>query len=177
VKLHHKAWKRTFWIALPLLVLLAIPVIRALQTMQTLQVSVALRTPPSSLWKAISDHQALPHHVSMLREVRLVNATEQGVGTVRQCTLRNGRAFHEKITAWEEGRRYCYEPNVAEARFPFQWAEACWSVEPMNDGSRLTYRLQYKPASRFKGVINYALLRTYGVWQIKKMLRSYEQSR
>ena len=143
--------------------------------MQTLRVSVALQVPPRILWKSVTDHQALAHHVSIVREVKLIDLKESGVGTVRQCTLRNGRSFHEKITTWEEGYRYCYEPNVAEARFPFKWAEACWSIEHYGEGSRLTYRLQYEPLSRVKDLINYTFLRTYGVWQIKKMLRSYYQ--
>jgi hypothetical protein len=145
--------------------------------MKTLQASVALQTPPSILWKSITNHHALPHHVSILREVKVIDPKESGVGTVRQCTLRNGISFHEKITAWQEGRRYCYEPNVEEARFPFKWAEACWSIERFGEGSRLTYRLQYEPLSQLKDLINYTLLRTYGVWQIKKMLRSYDQGR
>jgi len=142
--------------------------------MKTLQAGVVLQTPPSILWKAITDHQALPHHVSILRDVKVIDLKERGVGTVRHCTLRNGRSFHEKITAWEEGCRYCYEPDVEEARFPFKWAEACWNIERFGARSRLTYRLRYEPLSPVKDLINYALLRTYGVWQIKKMLRSYD---
>jgi len=146
-----------------------------MRNMQTLQVSVTLQTPPPILWKLITDHEALPQHVSILRDVKVVDPKEGGVGSVRQCTLRNGRFFHEKITIWEEGCRYCYEPNVAEARFPFKWAEACWSIERFGEGSRLTYRLQYEPLSQVKHLINYTFLRTYGSWQIKKMLRSYDR--
>lgn len=144
--------------------------------MQTVEATIDLRTPPGSLWRAITDHESLPRHVSMLREVKVIVAQERGVGTIRQCTFRRGKSFHERITAWEEGRRYCYQPNTEEARFPFTWAEACWSIEPRGRGSKLTYRLQYEPRSRLKDFINYPLIRTYGVWQIKKMLRSYDQS-
>ena len=130
------------------------------------------------LWrKAITEHQALPRHVSMLREVKVLEAKTEDVGTVRQCTLSGGKSFREKITVWEEGRRYCYQPNMDEAPFPFRWAEACWTIERHGEGSRLKYRLQYEPRSRLRDLINYPLLRTYGVWQIKKMLKSYDQSR
>ncbi len=113
----------------------------------------------------------------MLREVRVIEAKAGGVGTVRQCTLSGGKSFHEKVTVWEEGHRYCYQPNTDEAPFPFGWAEACWSIERNGEGSKLTYRLQYKPRSRLRDLINYPLLRTYGVWQIRKMLRSYDETR
>lgn len=73
--------------------------------------------------------------------------------------------------------RYCYQPNPDEDPFPFQWAEACWSIASSGIGSKLTYRLQYEPRSRARDLINYPLLRTYGVWQIRKMLKSYDQSR
>ncbi len=141
--------------------------------MKTIEATVALQTSPGILWKAITDHQALPQHVSMLREVKVLEAKKGGVGTVRQCTLSSGRSFHEKITVWEEGRRYCYQPSTDEAAFPFKWAEACWSIDHNGEGSRLTYRLQYEPRSRLQDLINYPLLRTYGVWQIKRMLKSY----
>ena len=144
--------------------------------MKTIQATVELQTSPAILWKAITDHEALPHHVSMLREVKVVEAKKDGVGTVRQCVLSGGKSFHERVTAWEEGRRYCYQPNTDEAPFPFRWAEACWSIERKGEGSRLTYRLQYEPRSRLRDLINYFLLRTYGVWQIKKMLKTYDQS-
>jgi len=110
----------------------------------------------------------------MLSEVEVVNEKDGGVGTVRRCTLRSGKSFHERITVWEQERRYCYEPDPSEAPFPFRWVEACWSIESSGAGSRLTYRLQYEPKSVLKDIINYPLLRTYGVIQIKKMLRSYD---
>lgn len=34
-----------------------------------------------------------------------------------------------------------YLDDIGEARFPFKWAEACWSIERNGEGSRLTYRL------------------------------------
>jgi len=142
--------------------------------MRTIEASVKLHTAPGLLWRSITDHEALPHHVSILSEVKVVDLKESSVGTVRQCKLRSGKSFHERITVWEEGRRYCYQPDPAEAPFPFRWAEACWSVHPTGNGSRLSYRLQYEPRSSVKDRINYPLLKTYGVMQIKKMLRSYE---
>ena len=145
--------------------------------MKTIQATVNLGASPGVVWKAITDHQALPRHVFILRDVKVLETKEGGVGTVRLCTLSSGRSFHEKITAWEEGRRYCYQPNTEEAPFPFKWAEACWSTERKGEGSRLTYRLQYEPRSRLRDLVNYPLLRTYGVWQIKKMLKSYDQTR
>lgn len=144
--------------------------------MKTIQATVHLHSSPEVLWKAITEHQALPRHVSMLREVKVLEAKEGGVGTVRECTLRSGKSFREKITVWEQGRRYCYQPNADEAPFPFRWAEACWNIERDGEGSRLTYRLQYYPRSCLRDLIDYPLLRTYGVRQIKKMLKSYDQS-
>ncbi len=144
--------------------------------MRAIQASVALRTSPATLWRAITDHEALPRHTSFLREVSVLERKEGGVGTIRQCELRSGAVFTEEITAWEEGRLYCYSPDTSQARFPFRWAEACWSIEPHPEGASLTYRLQYEPRSRFRDLINYPLLTTYGVWQIRKMLRSYERA-
>jgi len=141
--------------------------------MRTIETSVTLQVPPRSLWNAITDSSALPKHVGMLRSVHLLS-DRLNVGAIRVCTLKKGRSFHEQITVWEPGHRYCYKPDVEAAGFPFKEAEACWKVETNAGGSRLTYRLQYKPKSFAKDLLNYPLLRTYGVWQIRKMLRSYD---
>jgi len=141
--------------------------------MRTIQAAVRLHKPPAPLWKSITEHETLPDHVSILREVKVLEEKDGGVGTVRQCTLRSGKSFNERITAWEQERRYCYQPVPSEA-LPFRWAEACWSIETEGTGSRLTYRLQYEPKSVLKDIVNYPLLRTYGVLQIRKMLRSYD---
>src|SRR6516165_3896943 len=136
--------------------------------MRTVQTSVNLAVSPQVLWNSITDSSSLPKHVGMLSSVRLVSDRLQ-VGAVRVCTLKSGRSFQEEITAWEPGHRYCYKPNVEAAGFPFKEAEACWTIEPISGGSRLSYRLQYKPKSFAKDLLNYPLLRTYGVWQIRKM--------
>lgn len=141
--------------------------------MRNVQTSVELSAQPDKLWRAITDHEALPHHTAFLSRVKVLAEKEGGVETVRECTLSSGKSFTEKITAWEEGRLYCYTPDVSRAPFPFRWAEACWRIEAHGAGARLTYRLQYKPKSRLRDLINYPLLRTYGVWQIRKMLKSY----
>lgn len=169
--------RRFVWLIALLCATAPILLLEGTSNMRTVETSLNLQTPPGILWKAISDHQALPRHVSILREVTVIAAKEGGVGTIRQCTLRGGRSFHETITAWEEGRRYCYQPNSAEAGFPFTWAQACWTIENTGEGSKLMYRLQYEPRSRLRDIINYPLLRTYGIWRIKKMLKSYDQSR
>src|SRR4051812_23049098 len=43
---------------------------------QTVEATVDLRTPPGSLWRAITDHESLPRHVSMLREVKVIVASK-----------------------------------------------------------------------------------------------------
>lgn len=144
--------------------------------MRTIQTSVNLPVRPASLWQAITDHEALANHTSFLREVRVLETQEGGVGTTRQCTLSNGKSFTERITAWEDGRLYCYSPDTTQSQLPFRWAEACWSIEPRGEGSRLTYRLQYEPRSRLRDIVNYTVFRTYGVWQIRRMLKSYDRA-
>jgi len=144
--------------------------------MRTIQTSVSLRLSPPALWRSITEHEALPHHTSFLREVRVLEQNPEGIGTIRRCTLRNGKSFTERVTAWEAGKLYCYSPDTSRGRWPFRSAEACWSIEPYREGSRLTYRLEYEPRSLLADLINYPVLKTYGVWQIRKMLRSYDKN-
>src|SRR5215472_6754469 len=128
--------------------------------MRTVQASVDLAVPPQVLWNSITDSSSLPKHVGMLSSVRLLSERLQ-VGAVRVCTLKSGRSFQEEITAWEPGHRYCYKPDVEAAGFPFEEAEACWTVEPISYGSRLSYSLRYRPKSFTKDLLNYPLLRLH----------------
>lgn len=141
--------------------------------MRNIQTSVQLRMQPQKLWQAITDHVALPRHTPFLRRVKVLTQKQGGVGTIRECTLTSGRSFTEKITAWEEGRLYCYVPDLSQAPFPFKWAEACWRIEGHETGARLIYHLRCEPKSQLRDLINYPMLRTYGVWQIRKMLKTY----
>lgn len=50
-------------------------------------------------------------------------------------------------------------------------------IEPLRTGSRLTYRLHYRPTSRWHGLFFFVMMQTIGVRQLRKMLRSYEQER
>lgn len=52
--------------------------------MKTIQARVELQMSPGMLSKAITEHQALPRPVFMLREVKVVEAKKGGVGAIRQ---------------------------------------------------------------------------------------------
>src|SRR5436190_15624227 len=47
---------------------------------QTVEATVDLRTPPGSLWRAITDHESLPRHVSMLRRGQSHRGFQKSVG-------------------------------------------------------------------------------------------------
>ena len=113
---------------------------------------------------------------AVLREVKVSEAKEAAQARFGSVGSAQGNPFREKITVWEEGRRYCYQPNADEAPFPFRWAEACRNIERDGEASRLTCRLRYQPRSRLADLINYPLLRMHCVRQIKKMLKSQDQS-
>ena len=66
--------------------------------MRTIETTVHVCVTPSVLWHAITDHEALPQHTSFLHKVQVLKQTTDGVGTIRQCTLRNGKSFQETIT-------------------------------------------------------------------------------
>src|SRR5437763_17019798 len=80
---------------------------------QTVEATVDLRTPSGSLWRAITDHESLPRHVSMLREVKVIAASESlsGLGALhglafsprRKTTDDNG---HANTTKEKSCRRY-----------------------------------------------------------------------
>ncbi len=72
--------------------------------MKTVSATVELKSSTGDLWKAITNHEELRRHVSMLREVKVLESRSAGVGTIRKCTLTSGKAFHENVTVWEEGR-------------------------------------------------------------------------
>lgn len=103
------------------------------------RIAVDVDAPIDRLWPVVADLAGIVNH-----SPQLTSATMNGpcdVGGVRQCTNRQGHAWAEEVTGWEEGHRFQVRFRSEAANFPFPMdpMHGGWILEPRpGDRTHLT---------------------------------------
>lgn len=108
---------------------------------------------PDAVWRVVSDPAIYADVAPNLSRVTVLDG--EGIGMVRECTDTDGRSWTETCTAWEPGRRYAVEVDVAESpvhRRLFRSFAGEWSTEALEGGvvgrMTFTYEPRYGPLGR-----------------------------
>lgn len=108
----------------------------------TLQKSRVVRAPSRAVWEVVSDAGRYHEVVDTLAVTEITSGS--GKGMVRHCVDTNGREWSEACTLWEPGRSYRMTVDIstypASFRAIFKRLEGTWSVEEVEDGTRVTLR-------------------------------------
>lgn len=108
----------------------------------TLQKSRVVRAPSRAVWEVVSDAGRYHEVVDTLAVTEITLGS--GKGMVRHCVDTNGREWSEACTLWEPGRSYRMTVDIstypASFRAIFKRLEGTWSVEEVEDGTRVTLR-------------------------------------
>lgn len=103
-----------------------------------------LRASCASVWAVLADFPNLAEHWDGLRASGPIGDQSQGVGSRRRVDLKPVGTLVETVTAWEEGRTLA-TTNQPSALVPFKHAEARLTLEPVDDGTVLTFDYRYVP--------------------------------
>ncbi len=98
----------------------------------------------ASVWAVLADFPNLADHWGGLKASRPIGDQTHGVGARRQVDLKPVGALVETVTAWEEGRTLA-TTNQPSALVPFKQAEAQLTLEPVGDGTAITFDYRYVP--------------------------------
>lgn len=101
---------------------------------------------PDAVWRVITDPDIYADVAPNLSRVTVLDG--EGVGMRRECADTAGRSWTETCTAWEPGRGYAVEVNVAESpvhRRLFRSFAGEWSMETREDGVVVTMTFTYEP--------------------------------
>ena len=72
--------------------------------MTVLKNTIHIDAPPERVWAALSRLNALHEYDPGISKSEILSEKYEGVGAERQCNIRAGGWFRERITLWEPGR-------------------------------------------------------------------------
>jgi len=93
------------------------------------------------VWAVLSDLEAVQHYNPTVVSAAIKGGRRTGLGAERICELRPKGRVRERVTHWEEGRAVGLE--VAESDWPIRFMRWVTRVEPTDDGSLVTQKLEY----------------------------------
>jgi len=92
-------------------------------------VTRSLDASPAEVWSVLADFGNIAEWNPNLSASRLLGEQAGGVGTTRQCDLKDGKNYvRERVTTWEDGRRM--EIDIYEGTMPLKSAIATIVLEP-----------------------------------------------
>ena len=100
------------------------------------------RCPPQSLWRHLSDIEAVAKYNPLIKAARARGTRSTGIGAERECDLEPTGKVVERVITWEEGRAVGLE--LIESDWPVRTMRWVTRIEPLGSGSVLSQRLEYE---------------------------------
>jgi carbon monoxide dehydrogenase subunit G len=115
--------------------------------MTTLRHQIRINAPIEKVWKAVGDLMAVQHYNQMVRSVRCISQTTDGVGAARRCELKPKGWVEERIWDWSPPNAIGLEVMASE--WPLVFMK--WKTELQTDGKatvvnqEMNYKLKFGP--------------------------------
>lgn len=144
----------------------------------TFERSLIIAAPVADVWAIVADLDGYARHTASLAETTVVSGA--GEEARRRCVDTAGNAWEETCTVWSPEQSYTIEVDVstypAKYRALFRSFAGTWSVEPVDEGTRVTIRFEAE-LRRLPGlpVLGRALVRR-GKSDIDAILSSYNEA-
>lgn len=125
--------------------------------MPSIEATVLVAQPSTELWRIVSDFGSVADWNPNLESSHLLSGPKRGVGTGRQCNLRDGKnSIQERITHWEEGRSLSLE--ITEGTMPLESATVEIRLEPTSHMETTVYlHMQFVPKGGWLGAVGAAV--------------------
>lgn len=99
-------------------------------------------TSADALWPVVADLSGYAHHVTGLESSPVISGV--GLGAVRECNTTKDENWSERVSVWDEGRRYEIEVDTSTYPAPlkqlFRRFTGVWEVDPNAGGCRVCIR-------------------------------------
>ncbi len=126
---------------------------------------------PEAAWALLADFGNIDFFNPNLKNSFLLEGSaEQGVGTLRQCNLADGKNYiRERVLEWNEGQSYTIE--IYDGTMPLKNLLTTVGVRPRGAGSELYMEFEYTPKFGPLGaVMNVVMLKRYVRNMMKRVL-------
>lgn len=108
----------------------------------TLENAIHINAPPARVWEMLTSLDALAKYDPGVATVRIVSEQRSGLGSARQCDLKAGGWFKERVSHWLEGEELGFE--LYECTLPVRALEHRYVLTPEAGGTRVQQRMKYK---------------------------------
>ena len=118
---------------------------------RTLDINAA----PDAVWAMVGRFMHIDEFAPQVTKVEALTDGDDGVGSTRRCHFENGDSVVEKVTEWDDGRRYRVQLSEID-NMPLHEMHAGFAIEPLAGGrSRVNqfmdFRVKYGPLGWLMG--------------------------
>jgi len=107
-----------------------------------LEASIEIAAPPARVWAVLGTLDALERYDPGITRSKVLSTARTGIGATRQCDLKPGGWFRERVTAWEPERALGFE--LFECTLPVKRLKHDYVLTPMPEGTRVDQRMEYR---------------------------------
>ena len=109
--------------------------------MRALTQTAIIQAPPENVWAALADFGDVAAWAPYMRVSHLLGEQATGVGTRRAMQHELGFRFEERVTEWMDGEGLAFD--VLKAPWPMINVTESWRMQAVEDGVRVTTRVEY----------------------------------
>jgi uncharacterized protein YndB with AHSA1/START domain len=107
-----------------------------------LEASIEIGAPPARVWELLGTLDALERYDPGIARSKITSTERTGVGATRQCDLKPGGWFRERVTSWEPQRSLGFE--LFECTLPVKRLQHDYVLTPIRGGTRVEQRMEYR---------------------------------
>lgn len=115
--------------------------------MTVLKNTIHIEAPLERVWKALTKLDALQEYDPGIAKSALRTDTREGIGAARQCDIKAGGWFRERVTVWEPEK--ALEFTLYDCTLPVQRLRHHYALRAEDGGTRIDqtqeYTLKYGP--------------------------------
>lgn len=109
--------------------------------MTVLESTIEIAAPPARVWALLGTLDALERYdPGILRST--ITSSARAVGAARQCDLKPGGWFRERVTTWEPERLLGFE--LFECTLPVKRLRHAYVLTAVDGGTRVQQRMEYR---------------------------------
>ena len=124
--------------------------------MTVLENSIRISAPPEQVWAALAALDELHHIDPGVKKAVIISTAREGVGAARQCDLKPGGWFKEKVAEWKPGQSLAFE--LFDCTLPVRRLRHSYTFTAADGGTLVTQHMEYVLKFGFLGQVMDAMV-------------------
>lgn len=142
--------------------------------MTVLESSIEIAAPRARVWELLGTLDALERYDPGVTRSTITTRERTGIGAARQCDLKPGGWFRERVTTWEPERALGFE--LFDCTLPVKRLEHDYVLTSIDGGTRVQQRMEYRLKFGLLGIVmDAAIVRRRWRAGIEEFLRGLKQ--